>query len=75
MEGDAGKYVQKNKVSFQSTPSVWRETCGIFCWIPVSVRFQSTPSVWRETTELSAKDEQFAQFQSTPSVWRETERR
>ena len=30
VEGDrAGRYVQKNKVSFQSTPSVWRETAKL----------------------------------------------
>ena len=36
--------------AFQSTPSVWRETC------PAAARrrgreFQSTPSVWRETSQ------------------------
>ena len=33
---------------FQSTPSVWRETCTPTATTPAT-RFQSTPSVWRET--------------------------
>ena len=57
--------------SFQSTPSVWRETGSffhLFClWI-----FQSTPSVWRETIILVTHVKVYFVFQSTPSVWRET---
>ena len=34
--------------TFQSTPSVWRETKKTMVFINI-VRFQSTPSVWRET--------------------------
>ena len=71
MEGDKmanPKYIPR--ISFQSTPSAWRETrkrrrCG-HCGI-----FQSTPSAWRETI---FKNRVFdpAVFQSTPSAWRET---
>ena len=36
---------------FQSTPSVWRETCP--CHLAAGTRqFQSTPSVWRETAAV-----------------------
>ena len=38
-------------LSFQSTPSVWRET-GYKCGFEKLTRFQSTPSVWRETIWL-----------------------
>ena len=56
--------------SFQSTPSVWRETLSILTSTGRGV-FQSTPSVWRETSArvLSLTSNP---FQSTPSVWRET---
>ena len=37
-----------NGNSFQSTPSVWRETGGSVLLF-MAVVFQSTPSVWRET--------------------------
>ena len=55
---------------FQSTPSVWRETC---CGQDEGTHpaFQSTPSVWRETFFYFGFCA-LAIFQSTPSVWRET---
>ena len=57
---------------FQSTPSVWRETCvGRFVYLHKI--FQSTPSVWRETEALINAGAVHFRFQSTPSVWRETE--
>ena len=34
--------------TFQSTPSVWRETQQLIMLFGVEL-FQSTPSVWRET--------------------------
>ena len=56
--------------SFQSTPSVWRETA--LCFYCVNRRtFQSTPSVWRETN-IEQQERESKLFQSTPSVWRET---
>ena len=36
-------------ISFQSTPSAWRETETVVPPFP-STKFQSTPSAWRETT-------------------------
>ena len=59
-----------HRTSFQSTPSVWRETTGVDA-PQASLAFQSTPSVWRETTLtiITSSDDS---FQSTPSVWRET---
>ena len=57
---------------FQSTPSVWRETCvGRFVYLHKI--FQSTPSVWRETEALINAGAVHFRFQSTPTVWRETE--
>ena len=50
MEGDLSLCVVKFQiVSFQSTPSAWRETDS--GWVAVSnfSVFQSTPSAWRET--------------------------
>ena len=44
LTGGEGKRI----FSFQSTPSVWRETTSPFC-ISTFSPFQSTPSVWRET--------------------------
>ena len=35
---------------FQSTPSVWRETCDLPHFLHDLISFQSTPSVWRETS-------------------------
>ena len=37
------------RLTFQSTPSVWRETCRHRICPAITSRFQSTPSVWRET--------------------------
>ena len=56
--------------TFQSTPSVWRETKDKTA-AAVDAIFQSTPSVWRETI-WKPKWHGCLQFQSTPSVWRET---
>ena len=36
-------------ISFQSTPSAWRETRGGLITMPIDFKFQSTPSAWRET--------------------------
>ena len=41
-------------MSFQSTPSAWRETNYVKCYIFTSI-FQSTPSAWRET-EMAITD-------------------
>ena len=56
---------------FQSTPSVWRETCDFRRSCIHAPQFQSTPSVWRETF-LCRGSWRVKVFQSTPSVWRET---
>ena len=49
MEGDQIAHsVEYRRYSFQSTPSVWRETLSLVLLI-VQLVFQSTPSVWRET--------------------------
>ena len=57
--------------SFQSTPSVGRETHISSRRENYTVGFQSTPSVGRETFKrLSSGDS--TEFQSTPSVGRET---
>ena len=39
------------KYSFQSTPSVWRETEQSEILMRIVEEFQSTPSVWRETND------------------------
>ena len=36
-------------LTFQSTPSVWRETDTVADSVITVKKFQSTPSVWRET--------------------------
>ena len=36
-------------ITFQSTPSVWRETLHQQEFLITYYQFQSTPSVWRET--------------------------
>ena len=49
MEGDDDSQKGGNhSTTFQSTPSVWRET-GNTPKPPANNTFQSTPSVWRET--------------------------
>ena len=49
MEGDSPAVpTLANDVSFQSTPSAWRETCVLLMYDNGSP-FQSTPSAWRET--------------------------
>ena len=50
MEGDlVVQCVDLASTSFQSTPSVWRETSHRRAWLFCLGLFQSTPSVWRET--------------------------
>ena len=41
------------RISFQSTPSAWRETVALVVVLPMVCAFQSTPSAWRETTFFS----------------------
>ena len=66
-----GSKLRVRVLQFQSTPSVWRETCrGRRC--AETVEFQSTPSVWRETPHFHSFLND-STFQSTPSVWRETQ--
>ena len=49
MEGDRFFHLHRQRhLSFQSTPSAWRETLLLLFPVLVSV-FQSTPSAWRET--------------------------
>ena len=49
MEGDPGiSFILFTILSFQSTPSAWRETIQA-ARIRKSLPFQSTPSAWRET--------------------------
>ena len=69
--GRRGKtFWRSSQNSFQSTPSVWRETMTLYIGLCIR-RFQSTPSVWRETVS-KILTRNFFRFQSTPSVWRET---
>ena len=50
MEGDCLKMREwKLSVSFQSTPSAWRETRAYGITEVYDNKFQSTPSAWRET--------------------------
>ena len=65
MEGDTLwlRLVRKN--SFQSTPSVWRETIYAIlhrCF----EKFQSTPSVWRETSSIGVSSSQYFHFNPLP---------
>ena len=72
MEGDRrGDVFFADFGTFQSTPSVWRETRH-FRRLGKNSVFQSTPSVWRET-RIDADCGYRIRFQSTPSVWRETD--
>ena len=41
-------------ITFQSTPSVWRETLQAATTLLMAIVFQSTPSVWRETLLITA---------------------
>ena len=58
-------------VTFQSTPSAWRETQEGMRRNQLQ-GFQSTPSAWRETSIQNIGFYTFT-FQSTPSAWRETQ--
>ena len=52
MEGDSSQlYTIPASETFQSTPSVWRETNAYLDASNNLVLFQSTPSVWRETEQ------------------------
>ena len=56
---------------FQSTPSVWRETCNARpCYVPVVYFNPLPPCGGRPGFTLVPNPEEA--FQSTPSVWRET---
>ena len=66
------RFRPRRKLTFQSTPSVWRETTRLSTFTTRSKTFQSTPSVWRETTLVTHHIGTAETFQSTPSVWRET---
>ena len=56
MEGDFTFSVsEKGLVTFQSTPSAWRETFHSLSWKIRTTGFQSTPSAWRETAKLHRK--------------------
>ena len=65
-------YDNLHHITFQSTPSAWRETLS-FVTNPFSLtEFQSTPSAWRETFVSCLVYQVGITFQSTPSAWRET---
>ena len=50
MEGDNDTNVYDPSIAlFQSTPSAWRETDGLWVMESRQDTFQSTPSAWRET--------------------------
>ena len=50
MEGDRFFHLHRQRhLSFQSTPSAWRETQSIIEALSPLGEFQSTPSAWRET--------------------------
>ena len=73
MEGDA---ISSDPIaatmSFQSTPSAWRETRKNMATYRATELFQSTPSAWRETLPGACAFLPSISFQSTPSAWRET---
>ena len=72
VEGDLiNRQVVADQQLFQSTPSVWRETCS-GRQRERKPKFQSTPSVWREPPDAPVCPLRQFKFQSTPSVWRET---
>ena len=76
MEGDSRKTLTiMYFVSFQSTPSAWRETA----WFPFSERWLENISIHSlrmegDNTPYIFSKASFA-FQSTPSAWRETDSR
>ena len=73
MEGDiAAHFYFCFVLTFQSTPSAWRETSKSICFRDTNSTFQSTPSAWRETRRFLAGRCDSVIFQSTPSAWRET---
>ena len=53
-------------MEFQSTPSVWRETCFSAVLSVIGRLFQSTPSVWRETTGSAAAATKKRNFNPLP---------
>ena len=73
MEGDVAESVHfDRRKTFQSTPSVWRETIASNINHTLELSFQSTPSAWRETSRRQCLYPCCGEFQSTPSAWRET---
>ena len=66
MEGDPE--ISRNVcagISFQSTPSAWRETFFAFHNYPV-LSFQSTPSAWRETSGKLFTSPTYSDFNPLP---------
>ena len=62
MEGDSQRQMLPPQyVSFQSTPSAWRETLDSIPILYTSFPFQSTPSAWRETpgADLGRKNSRY----------------
>ena len=55
---------------FQSTPSVWRETCKPL--VPSDALNISIHSLRVEGDTVQQRPHALPRFQSTPSVWRET---
>ena len=58
-------------LTFQSTPSVWRETTTAYGELPVITDFNPLPPCGGRPLFASIRVPHFV-FQSTPSVWRET---
>ena len=72
MEGDVFVYNGLSAVfTFQSTPSVWRETHLWFMAFGRSSHFNPLPPYGGRPGDSTARY-QIQLFQSTPSVWRET---
>ncbi len=66
MEGDLRRRIHyRNSWTFQSTPSVWRETIIIINRRSIR-RFQSTPSVWRETIGIISANANTLHFNPLP---------
>ena len=53
-------------MTFQSTPSVWRETVIARSDSTLKAVFQSTPSVWRETSQSERYSLQLIDFNPLP---------
>ena len=73
MEGDLIPTVKRIPHStFQSTPSVWRETSYSLTILFISKHFNPLPP-YGGRPRYSLVTGRYSSFQSTPSVWRETE--